>query len=73
MKISEIVNGQLYRHRENPNYGYARAKMVLKSSHPLNGHKYTLVRCEWTTDGGDNFGLIRYFRPCDLIPLEAEK
>ena len=29
--------------------------------------KVVAVRCEWSTSKNDTFGLIKYFRPCDLI------
>ena len=79
MRTQDIVIGETYRHRSHPNYAYAK---VLKIIRPVPEYKKkymfgltkeelnvktVIVKCEWTINKNDPFGLIKYFRPCDLI------
>jgi len=78
MRTQDIVIGETYRHRANPAYGYAKALKIIK---PVAKYKQkyaglteeektitvVCVKCEWTQSKNDSFGLIKYFRPCDLV------
>lgn len=80
MRPQDIKVGEYYRHRTSPNYAYAKAIKVLKPIKSKYQRKYaydrtekekniscTVVKCEWTIYKKDSTGLIKYFRPCDLI------
>ena len=78
MRTQDIVIGETYRHRNNPNYAYAKALQIIRPMSDFKKkHAYGLteeeknvkvvcVKCEWTIGKNDSFGLIKYFRPCDL-------
>ena len=79
MRTQDIVIGETYRHRTNTNYGYAKALKIIKPL-PKFRQKYAYdlseeekevktvcVKCEWTISKNDTYGLIKYFRPCDLV------
>jgi len=78
MRTQDIVIGETYRHRDHPNYAYAK---VLKIIRPMAKYKQqyagltddekaiktVCVKCEWMLSKNDSFGLIKYFRPRDLV------
>jgi hypothetical protein len=79
MRTQDIKIGETYRLRNSPNYGYAKALKIIKpnkdnfwKTEDEKTLKVVAVRCEWSTSKNDTFGLIKYFRPCDLIK-EKEK
>lgn len=67
MRPQDIVIGNYYRLKSSPNYGFAKALRVLKGKEDVNIHTYSIVKCEHTIVKDEPFGLIRYFRPCDMI------
>ena len=79
MRTQDIVIGETYRHRDHPDYAYAKALKILrpmaefkkKNTYDLTEEeknvKAVCVKCEWTLSKNDTFGLIKYFRPCDLV------
>lgn len=67
MIVSKIVIGEYYRHRENPKYGWAKALRVLRPKEGDNANTYSIVMCEWSVSKGDKFGLIKHFKPSDLV------
>lgn len=67
MRPQDIVIGEYYRHRDHPNYAYAKALEVINPKTGVNTHGYKIVKCEWTISKNDSFGFIKYFRPTDLI------
>lgn len=79
MRTQDIVIGETYRHRDHPNCGYAKALKIIR---PMPGYKQNSafdlteeekkvkvvsVKCEWTLSKDGQIGLIKYFRPCDLV------
>jgi hypothetical protein len=79
MRTQDIVIGETYRHRDHPDYAYAKALKIIR---PLPKHKqkyaydltdaeknvkHVCVKCEYTLYKHDAFGMIKYFRPCDLV------
>jgi hypothetical protein len=68
-----------YRHRDHPNYAYAKALKIIrpmadykkKDAYDLTEEeknvKVVCIKCNWSIDKNDSFGLIKYFRPCDLV------
>lgn len=79
MRTQDIVIGETYRHKDHPNYGYAKALKIIRPMPEFKKRtalglteeeknvKYVCVKCEWTLSKNDSFGLIKYFRPCDLV------
>lgn len=76
MRTQDIEIGVFYRHRLNPYHGFAKALKIIKptAKYKNNGLteeerqlKVVCVKCEWTRWKDDTFGLIKYFRPCDLV------
>lgn len=79
MRTQDIVIGETYRYRDNQNYAYAKALKIIrpmadfKKKHAYGlteeekNVKYVCVKCEWTIGKNDSFGLIKYFRPRDLV------
>lgn len=79
MRTQDIVIGETYRHITNTNYGYAKALKIIRPM-PKFKQKYAYdlseeekkvktvcVKCEWTINKNDSIGLIKHFRPCDLV------
>lgn len=79
MRTQDIVIGETYRHRDHPNYAYAKAVKIIrplpefkkKTAFGLTEEeknvKCVCVKCEWVISKNDSLGLIKYFRPCDLV------
>jgi hypothetical protein len=68
VRPQDIKIGEYYRHRNTPDYCYAKALKILKPGQGINNLKYIVVKCEWTVYKDDTgYGFIKYFRPCDLI------
>lgn len=67
MRIKDIVIGKYYRHKKHPNYCYARVLKILKPHELENTNSYTVVKCEWIVSKQSTFGILKYFRPEDLI------
>ena len=66
MRTQDIKIGEYYRHRTS-NYAYAKAISILKPKQAENYNNFVVVKCEWSTDKSGIFGIIKYFRPCDLV------
>lgn len=66
MRPQDIKIGESYRLRSSPRYSYAKALQVLKPKQGENTNTYAVVKCEHSVDKNDTFGMIRYFRPCDM-------
>jgi hypothetical protein len=78
MRTQDIVIGETYRHRDHPNYCYAKALKIIR---PMAKYKQkyadltddekliktVCVKCEWIISKNDSLGLIKYFKPCDLV------
>jgi len=68
-----IEIGKYYRHKDHPDYAYAKAIEVIPPKTGVNPHTHRIVKCEWTLSKGQDFGLIKYFRFTDLIPDKESK
>ena len=78
MRTQDIVIGETYRHKDHPNYAYAKALKIIR---PMADYKkkyldltedekkikVVCVKCEWTLSKNASFGLIKYFKPSDLV------
>lgn len=79
MRTQDIVIGETYRHHNHSSIGYAKAIKIIrpmakfkqKYAYDLSDDekavKVVCVKCEWTICKNDSFGMIKYFRPCDLV------
>jgi hypothetical protein len=67
MKVKDIIIGEYYRLKDNPNYGYFKALKILKPKQFPNDKNYIVIQGEHTINKNDNFGFYRYFKPIDLI------
>ena len=66
MRAKDLIIGQSYRHKDHPNYAYAKVVKVLKPKEDENPHNRTIVKCECSVDKDSTFGLVKYFKPSDL-------
>lgn len=74
MRTQDIKIGESYRLRTNQNYCYAKAIEIIKPKPKRlqitdidKQIKCVVVKCEYSQLKNDTFGLIKYFRPCDLV------
>ena len=67
MRPQDIVIGESYRFRAHPHYSYAKALEVLRPKQAENPHTYAVVKCIHSVDKNEEYGMIRYFRPVDLL------
>jgi len=66
MRAKDIILGESYRHRDHPNYGWARAIKVLPQKKDENTLNKIVVRCEWSVDKDSALSITKYFLPRDL-------
>ena len=67
MNSGNVVIGDYYRHRDHPNYAWAKVLKIIKPRSGVNVHGYLIAECEWTLGKNDSFGLIKHFKLSDLI------
>jgi hypothetical protein len=73
MRPQDIKLGKSYNLRNAPTNYYAKAIEILKPKQYPNTHTYTIVKCEWANGKNDTWGLIKYFRPCDMIKERGQQ
>ncbi len=62
-----IEAGKIYRHRGNPNYGYAKVLEIIPARTGVNKNTHKVVKVEWSQDSKFTFGLIKYFKKSDMV------
>lgn len=67
MRAQDLVVGRSYRHKNTPSQYWAKVTKILKPKQGVNPHSYTIVKCEWSQNKNDSFGIVKHFRPADLI------
>ncbi|HAR38603.1 MAG TPA: hypothetical protein DCS09_08570 [Porphyromonadaceae bacterium] len=67
MRAKDLVVGESYRHKDTPSYAWARVVELLPPKRGDNPYNRIIVKCEWSVEKNDGFGLIKYFKPADLI------
>ena len=67
MNSKNIIIGETYRRRMYPNYGFIKPIKILKPREGANNSKFIVAECELTIDPNDTMGLIRYYRPIDIV------
>jgi len=67
MRAKDLITGDSYRHKDHPNYCWAMVLKVLQPNEGENPHKRIIVKCAYSTGKDDRFGLVKYFKPYDLV------
>ncbi len=67
MNSKNLIYGESYRHKDHPTYCWAKVIKVLKPKEAENTLNRVVVKCEYTQQKDDTFGLIKYFKPSDLV------
>ena len=67
MRAKDLIVGESYRHKDHPNYCWAKVIKVLKPKEGENTLNKIIVKCEWSQDKDAVFGFIKYFKPSDLV------
>lgn len=79
MKVSNIKQNEVYRLKTSPNYGFVKCICVLPArtevsyfennikKYEKNSLNYCVVKCIHSSNDNFDFGLIRYFKPNELI------
>ncbi len=70
MRIKDILIGGIYRHKDNPNIGYAKVLNILKPRTINNQYPHYVVECEWSYDDNFKVFFIKYFSPNNLIKIK---
>lgn len=67
MRAKDIVIGEIYRLKNSPHYGYIKPLKILKPMEFPNTLQCILVECEHSVDLDFKCGIVRYFKPVDII------
>jgi hypothetical protein len=77
VKAKEIETGKIYRLRNSPDHWYVRPVEIIRpgtwqmktlaKSEGIKPFEYIVVKCEHIPYKDAAAGLIRYFRPADII------
>jgi hypothetical protein len=80
MRACDIKQGEIYRLKSSPNYGYIKVFCILKPKQALfykdfngnyrndkNENKIIIVRGIHSVDKNFDFGIIRDFKPVNII------
>jgi len=81
MRAIDIKEGEIYRLKSSPNFGYIKVIKVLKARQKLlcyidfkgdyhcdeNKNPFIVVKCLHSTDTNFNFAFVRLFRPANII------
>jgi len=69
MRAIDLKIGDFYRHRDHPEYAYAKVLEVLKPKQKENTNTYIVAKCEYMVGKNDKHGITKYFKPSDLVKL----
>lgn len=67
MRPQDMIVGESYRHKASPSYSWAKVRKMLKPKEYPNTNSFIIAECRWTTEKDGEFGLIKHFKPSDLI------
>lgn len=67
MRAKDMKIGDSYRHKDHPNYCWAKAVKILKPKEAENPHNRIIVKCIYSQNRDDSFGIVKYFKPQDLV------
>lgn len=63
----KIMIGGIYRHRINPDVGYAKVIEIIPPKKGINKTARQIVKVQWCMDDRFIFGLVKYFNKSDLV------
>lgn len=66
MRAKNIIIGKTYKLKQCPEY-YAKALEVLGPKNKENTNSFIVVKCIWSQSYESSFGIIKYFKPSNLI------
>jgi len=67
MRARDLIVGESYRHKDHPNYCWAKVVEILQPRQKENPHNRVVVKCNYGQSKVSQFGLVKYFRPSDLV------
>ena len=67
MLPTNLIIGESYRHKDHPDYCWAKVVMILQPKEGGNTLNKIVVKCKYSQCKDDSFGLIKYFKPSDLV------
>lgn len=67
MNSKNLICGKSYRHKDHPDYCWAKVIKVLKPKEDENTTTRIVVKCEYSTQKDGTFGVVKYFKPSDLV------
>jgi len=67
MRAKDIVIGKTYKLKNNPYF--IEPLKILKPKEEENVNNYIVVKCVFLTSIRDKFGIIKYFKPSDIVEL----
>jgi hypothetical protein len=82
VRADKIEIGKLYRLKSSPDYGYVKPVEIIRTGtwqmkalakkEGIRPFNFIVVKCEHIIFKNDTVGLIRYFRPVDIIECKEE-
>jgi hypothetical protein len=75
MRIKDVIMGKYYRHKDHPDYAWAKPLKIIPPKQGVNTHGYPIIECEWTIYKDATTGLIKYFKASNLVeaPTNAKE
>lgn len=67
MRAKDLIVGESYRHKDHPNSCWARVVKILQPGEGENPYNRIIVKCEWSQQKACKWGLIKYFKPSNLV------
>jgi len=67
VRARDLKEGESYRHKDHPNYCWAKVVKVIKPKESGNPHDRIVVKCDYSVQKNATFGLVKYFKPSDLV------
>ncbi len=71
MRAKDIVVGEKYYLKTNPSFPWITALEVMPPKTGANTNNYIVVKCVHSSSGWSDVGIIRHFRPRDIMRVES--
>ena len=69
MRAKDIVVGKKYHLKTAPAFPWIKVLEVIPPKTGLNTNNYIVVKCVHSSSGWSDVGIIRHFRPKDIIKV----
>jgi len=69
MRAKDIKIGEFYRIKPNLNYTWIKPIAILKPKQSPNTNNFIIVKCEHVINKDDICGLIKYYKPVNIIKV----